>query len=79
MMPLLTRSILVMLDRDAGNFGHWQWTLKLVAAIVSTSIRLWSTIAFVMTLKRFALAAYRTGKSGPSVNETKSEESCAVR
>ena len=59
-------------------YTPWQWAMAEVPTIVSRSLWLCATVAFVVTLKRFAPAPHRTAEPILIVNETKSGEKHAV-
>jgi len=63
-----------VLDVHWRFYTPWQWALEKVPQIVSRSLWLCATVAFVVTLKRFAPAAHRTAEPILIVNETKSGE-----
>jgi hypothetical protein len=72
--PLLFR----YLAKDIMTHAPWQWTLVEVSRIVSGSLGLCAVVAFVITLKRFAMKTRGASDSDPFVAETKSGEKGAI-
>jgi len=62
----------------AWNFDTRLWAVAEVPKIVAHSLWLCATVAFVVTLKRFAPVAHRTAEPILIVNETKSGEKHVV-